>query len=129
MNEIKEPVTTGGKLTFKDYFHLFHSEKRPDVVPPRCILCEHMVENRDLFDSKMITGKIDGKRRKRSIKPLDSWCVNGNMFRINKNQKRWWGFDRRCPLNPYTHTCEVCGTRMCISDTICKSCKKSRQYL
>lgn len=107
--------------------HKNHKERHPKA--PYCSICQHKAENRDPCDSITVVGKIDGKKRRRRIKPGDMWCLNGTMFRINKNQRRWWGFDRRCPLNPHTHTCEVCGTRMCTYDKKCKSCAKSREYL
>lgn len=104
-----------------------HRARHPDA--PFCTVCPHKAENRDPVESKTVVGKIDGKKRRRRMKPGELWCLNGDMFRINKNQRRWWGFDRRCPLNPHTHSCEVCGKRMCTYNKMCKSCAKSREYL
>ena len=109
--------------------YLKETDRRIQHEKPRCYFCDHKVENKHLFETITITGRIDGKKRRKRVKPLDMWCLNGAMFRINKNHRRWWGFDRRCPLNPYTHTCLVCGRRMCTSKKMCSSCAKSRQYL
>ena len=106
-------------------YQMKHVERK---TTPRCYACPHRVDNFTL-ERQTVFGKIDGKRRRRRIMPGDSWCVNGDMFRINGNHRRWWGFDRRCPLNPYTHTCLVCGKRMCTTLKMCKSCAKSREYL
>jgi len=114
------------KLRRKQEVYLRNHVERKDT--PWCYDCPHMTENRG-FERKPVCGKIDGKRRRRRIEPGDMWCLKDDMFRINLNHRRWWGFDRRCPLNPYTHHCEVCGQRMCTTLIMCRICKKSREYL
>jgi hypothetical protein len=104
-----------------------HPKRHP--AAPYCTACTHKAENRNLFEKQTVVGIIDGKKRKRRMKPGEMWCLNGTMFRINQNHRRWWGFDRRCPLNPHSHFCEACGTRMCTYDSMCKICARNRQYL
>jgi hypothetical protein len=107
-------------------WELITGESKNHVHKPSCYTCPHRTKNENYFEKKAVFGKIDGKRRKRWIMPGDSWCLNGAMFRINLSHLRWWGFDRRCPLNPYNHHCELCGLRMCTADKMCKTCAKNR---
>ena len=130
-NEIIRLLSSGDeagadKIRRKQAAYLRNHVERKDT--PRCYSCPHMAENMR-FERKAVYGKIDGKRRKRWIEPFDIWCLKGDMFRVNLNHRRWWGFDRRCPLNPYTHHCSVCGKRMCTALRMCRACKKSRAYL
>jgi hypothetical protein len=59
------------------------------------------------------------------VKYGEMYCSKGELFKINRNHVRWWGFSRKCELNPYKHTCLGCGQRMCTPKTVCSGCRKN----
>ena len=94
------------------------------ATKPYCHKCEHLIAATKYGDV-VISKTVNGKRKRFKIKSDEMYCNKGELFKINRNHVRWWGFSRQCPLNPYQHTCLGCGQRMCTTKTVCSGCRKN----
>jgi len=90
-----------------------------------CRTCVHLAAVTRRKGADYVRGVVNGKKKFVRVKHGEMYCANGDLFRINRNHVRWWGFARQCPLNPYTHTCLGCGQRMCTPKEVCSGCRKN----
>ena len=92
----------------------------------RCSYCKYCSTHNNMSDNRL-TGKINGKKKTVRLKFGEMYCIYGNLFKINRNHVRWWGFSRACPFNIYKHTCLGCGIRMCSPKKVCGGCLKNNE--
>ena len=93
----------------------------------RCYSCKYCRKHSMNAGDNRLKGKINGKTKTIRVKYGEIYCTYNEIFKINRNHIRWWGFSRNCPFNIYSHTCLGCGIRMCSPKKVCGGCLKNNE--